>query len=211
VKRYIILLVCCVLFAAGFAATIGGKQALAQLWQRGFLPNAIKKIIVDRLLDLRLVEEHPHDLARFPTLRELKIMGYTNFPFPQAAWIEYGYVIGIDRRPVMASDDFGNSRSLENADGRYLGSLGGTYSGHPTARAIIQIREVDYQHRPPKTLWTIRKELTPLTLRHQERSPNQAMQRTASKPAIDVPGVCHPRFGCVVGCRGLAVADLVSR
>ena len=43
------------------------------------------------------------------------------------------------------------------------------------------------------------------------RASNQAMQRTASKPASDVLRVCHPRFGCVAGCIGLAVADLVSR
>ncbi|HWM26494.1 MAG TPA: hypothetical protein VNP98_16885 [Chthoniobacterales bacterium] len=41
--------------------------------------------------------------------------------------------------------------------------------------------------------------------------PNRAMQRTASKPATDASGVCHPHFGCVVRFSGLAVADLVSR
>ena len=50
------------------------------------------------------------------------------------------------------------------------------------------------------------------------RSPNQAMQLTASSPrrvrpvadkaATDVVGGCHPRFGCVARCTGLAVADL---
>jgi hypothetical protein len=40
---------------------------------------------------------------------------------------------------------------------------------------------------------------------------NQAMQRTASKPAIDFLGVCHPPLPCVGGHSGLAVADLVSR
>ena len=42
-------------------------------------------------------------------------------------------------------------------------------------------------------------------------TPNQAMQRTASKPASDVWRVCHPRVGYVASCSGLAVADLVSR
>ena len=41
--------------------------------------------------------------------------------------------------------------------------------------------------------------------------PNQAMQRTASKAATDALRVCHPRFGCVACCSGLAIADLVSR
>jgi hypothetical protein len=40
---------------------------------------------------------------------------------------------------------------------------------------------------------------------------NQAMQRTASKAATGVVHVCHQRFGSVACCRGLAVADLVSR
>jgi len=44
-----------------------------------------------------------------------------------------------------------------------------------------------------------------------EPSPNQAMQRTASKPATDGSGVYHPPFGCVAIFPGLAVADLVSR
>ena len=43
------------------------------------------------------------------------------------------------------------------------------------------------------------------------QSSNQAMQRTASKPAIVVQSVCHPHFGCVARFTGLAVADLVSR
>jgi hypothetical protein len=43
------------------------------------------------------------------------------------------------------------------------------------------------------------------------KRPNQAMQRTASKPATDVWRVCLSRFGCVAHCSGLAVADLVSR
>src|SRR6202011_2158475 len=40
-------------------------------------------------------------------------------------------------------------------------------------------------------------------------TPNQAMQRTASKAATDVRSVCHPLFGCVAHFPGLAVADLV--
>ncbi len=44
-----------------------------------------------------------------------------------------------------------------------------------------------------------------------QRRPNQAMQRTASKPATDVVRVRHPRFGCAASCSRLAVADLVSR
>jgi hypothetical protein len=40
---------------------------------------------------------------------------------------------------------------------------------------------------------------------------NQAMQRTASKAAIDVRCVCHPRFGCESRLPGLAAADLVVR
>jgi hypothetical protein len=42
-------------------------------------------------------------------------------------------------------------------------------------------------------------------------TPNQAMQRTASKAAIELLHVCHPPVGCVARFTGLAVADLVSR
>jgi hypothetical protein len=44
-----------------------------------------------------------------------------------------------------------------------------------------------------------------------DKTSNQAMQRTASKAAIDGFRVCHPHFGCVARFLGLAVADLVSR
>src|SRR5882724_7760372 len=49
----------------------------------------------------------------------------------------------------------------------------------------------------------------PMSLAHQASS--QAMQRTASHPAIYFLGVCHPPYGCVTRFTGLAVADLVSR
>ena len=40
---------------------------------------------------------------------------------------------------------------------------------------------------------------------------NQAIHRTAGKPAFNVVRVCYPLFGCVALFTGLAVADLVSR
>jgi hypothetical protein len=40
------------------------------------------------------------------------------------------------------------------------------------------------------------------------QTPNQAMQRTASQPAIYFLRVCHPHFDCVARFTGLAVADL---
>ena len=49
-----------------------------------------------------------------------------------------------------------------------------------------------------------------LLLARPER-PNQAVQRTASQPAICLLRVCHPPFGCESRFTGLAVADLVSR
>jgi hypothetical protein len=41
--------------------------------------------------------------------------------------------------------------------------------------------------------------------------PNQAMQRTASKPAICFLRICHRHFGCAAFSSGLAAADLMSR
>jgi hypothetical protein len=43
------------------------------------------------------------------------------------------------------------------------------------------------------------------------KAPNQAMQRTASQPAIYVSSYCHPRVGRESLLPGLAVADPVSR
>jgi hypothetical protein len=45
---------------------------------------------------------------------------------------------------------------------------------------------------------------------HASKS-NQAMQRTASRAAFHLSGVCHPPFGYEARFTGLAVADLVSR
>ena len=44
-----------------------------------------------------------------------------------------------------------------------------------------------------------------------ELTPNQAMQLTASKPAIYAGGVCHREHMLRGMRRGLAAADLVSR
>jgi len=41
-------------------------------------------------------------------------------------------------------------------------------------------------------------------------SPNQTIQRTASKPATNVLSVCHPRFGCVLRSAGLWRFDVFS-
>jgi hypothetical protein len=38
-------------------------------------------------------------------------------------------------------------------------------------------------------------------------TPNQAKQRIASRAAFDFQRVCHPPFGCVICCIGLAVDD----
>jgi hypothetical protein len=48
-----------------------------------------------------------------------------------------------------------------------------------------------------------------MSLAHQ--ASNQAMQRTASHPAIYFLGVCHPPYGCVTRFTELVIADLVSR
>ena len=57
--------------------------------------------------------------------------------------------------------------------------------------------------------WNVASERVQIQMAHEPS--NQAMQRTASKAAIDVLRLCHPRVGCVPGFTGLAVADLVSR
>ena len=45
----------------------------------------------------------------------------------------------------------------------------------------------------------------------QRPTSNQAMQLTASKLAVYVLRVCHPRCAFVASLSGLAAADLVSR
>ena len=77
-------------------------------------------------------------------------------------------------------------------------------------REMLKLRFIETDGRPAKRYDMVRI-FRRVDTRSAPPKPNQAMQRTASKLATAVQRVCPPRFGCVAGCGGLAVADLVSR
>jgi hypothetical protein len=40
--------------------------------------------------------------SRFPTLRELKIIATTDFPFPESAWVDYAGTIAVGDHAVCS-------------------------------------------------------------------------------------------------------------
>lgn len=147
------------------------RQALADLWRQGLLSPKTRELIVTRHLHFSLCEEFPHDPRHFPILREVKIIAHTDFPFPEEAWIEFGTSIVVGpHAPQLQPYDFGGARSLHNANGRNFGSLGGSFAGAPTARAVIQIRELNRDFKYNETLWIVRQELDPIQLAPRTKS-----------------------------------------
>lgn len=146
------------------------RHFLADLWQRGLLTATIRERIVTQHLHFELREEFPHDPKRFPTLRELKIIARTDFPFPENAWVQFSSDIAVgDRELRLDPDKFGNSRSLHGANGRYFGSLGSAYEGDPPAKGVIQFREIDRDGKVPESAWVIRRETNPIRLENRTR------------------------------------------
>jgi hypothetical protein len=179
-KYCALIFICCCVFVVGGCTTphengllkqatnnANAKHELATLWNAQHLSRAAKKAIVNQFVTFKLVEEYPYDLIRFPARRELKLMACADFPFPQSAWVQFGYNIAVATNPALAADDFGNTYSLGEPPAQF-GSYSGTHPGHPEVRALIQMREVIYGKWHPKTLWTIHKELKPITLRQEE-------------------------------------------
>lgn len=157
------------------------RHFLADLWRRGLLSATVREQIVTQHLHFELREEFPHDPKRFPTLRELKIIAETDFPFPENAWVEFGSDIAVgDRELRLEPDHFGNSRSLHGANGRYFGSLGASYEGSPVARGVIQLREIDRNGAVGETAWVIRRETNSIRLEDREK----AKQPSAGQPSV---------------------------
>src|SRR2546430_4181165 len=70
-------------------------------------------------------------------------------------------------------------------------------SGH-----LVELRKRDGR-------WMVVDDQEMIITQHAE-TPNQAMQRSASQPAICLLRVCHPPLCCVAPLTGLAVANLMS-
>ena len=84
-----------------------------------------------------------------------------DFPFPKSAWVQPRCDIAIGRAPRLN----GSWGALSLGDAHtHIGSMGGSYKGAPTARALLEVREVDHT-KGGKVLWTARWSLGPLKLR----------------------------------------------
>jgi len=156
------------------------RHFLANLWQRGLLTATIRERIVTQHLHFELREEFPHDPKRFPTLRELKIIARTDFPFPENAWVQFSSGIAVGKRKLrLEPDNFGNSRSLHGSNGLYFGSLGSSYEGAPPAKGVIQFREIDRDGKVPESAWVIRRETNSIQLENRTKSNKSEMAEMA--------------------------------
>jgi hypothetical protein len=154
---------------AAAASDPRARHFLADLWRRGVLSPKLKEQIITRHLNFELVEEFPHDPKLHPTLRELKIIATTDFPFPESAWVEFSGSIAVGEQPLaLPADSFDNSRSLDHCSGRYFASLGGAFPGAPIARGVIQLREVHIKDSRKETVWFVRRVTNEITLQERQ-------------------------------------------
>jgi hypothetical protein len=148
------------------------RQLLADLWKQRRLPDATTQALVDRYLDLSLVELrlNKKSLQALPHWRELQIVPQTDFPFPATAMIEFAYDIAVDREAKLAEPEkyWNTPPPLNELNGYFLGSMGGSFPGRPIAMALCKIRLVDSGVHPPQPRWTLVKALHPITLEARE-------------------------------------------
>jgi hypothetical protein len=144
--------------------SVGAKAALAELWQNKRLAPDVKRAIVEKFLEVNLVETPNSPEAS--GYRHLLIVAQRNFPFPRDAWVEPNCEIAVDRELPPLGDSWG-AFSLEGEGEKTLGSWsGGSRAGTPQARALMVLREVDYYAIGGKTeLWRIQWRLGPQKLR----------------------------------------------
>jgi hypothetical protein len=138
------------------------KAALALYWKHGRLSGKAKASLVQKFIEVRLEEVTDQPAS---ARRELRIVGKRNFPFPAEAWINWraSIVIG-DKKPSLDASFNTSSLGQETAS-LVLGSMGGgSYPGSPKARAILEVREVDYP-RDRQVIWNHEWKLGPIRLR----------------------------------------------
>lgn len=150
--------------AAGDMTSLGAKAALAELWQNKRLAAKVKRAIVERFVEVELVELP--DSPEANGYRRLKILAHKRFPFPHDAWVEPNYEAAVDRELPPLDDSWG-AFSLEGSGELALGSWsGGSFPGTPVARALMVLREVDYYALGKKReVWRVEWRLGPKKLR----------------------------------------------
>jgi hypothetical protein len=145
--------------AATGKQSVAAKDALAELWERGRLAPASRQALVEKFLGPELVEQPP-SVPNTPAWRDLRITIRRDFPFPKTAWVQPRSSITVNGAPRLA-DSWG-AVSLGDAH-TFLGSMSARYTGAPSARALLEVREVVPGSN--KALWTARWSLGPIKLR----------------------------------------------
>jgi hypothetical protein len=129
----------------------------------------------------------------------------------------------LSERAVVVMDSFASA----DLDGEYASTMGLMllYRTQPDSRSLLTSSHPDddraytaalfraiESHSPEQVRRFCRNEIRyarfQRNLRRWKKYCQLPAQRTASNPATDASGLCHPRFGCVARFPGLAVADL---
>ncbi len=145
---------------------IAAKAALSELWQRQRLSASTRHAIVSRFITLQLVQLKDF-WVKYRQL-EFQIIATRNFPFPRDAWVNSGMCIAVGNEPLrLDATDINGQSSLEGSGPIVLGSRGGgLLEGAPVARALLELREIDYYNpsHPRKVLWSQRWTVAPLRM-----------------------------------------------
>ncbi len=142
------------------------KTTLSELWKNGQLSGDCKRSIIGAFMDVKLVELDQPGIKR--GVRELQIVVTSRFHFPKNAWVQNKSAFGINRNPSRLGNSWG-SRGLDSETDVVFGSMGGgRYEGQPTAKAILVLREYDYQRG--NVVWSQEWELGPIKLKDSKKT-----------------------------------------
>ena len=140
------------------------KAALAELWRGGRLSADARRAVVRAFVTVRL--EELTDVHRDPTVRELRIVGERNFPFPANTWVDCRAAIALGGKGPILPGTPPSTINFQGSGPIVLGTLGGgSHPGSPVARAAVSVAEIDRQTKDKHVVWESRWDLGPITMR----------------------------------------------
>ncbi len=128
------------------------KELLSELWQRKRLTAATRKSIVTKYMKMRIVEQPCVNSVDPNVWRERHVAGERLFPFPHDAWVNWAGEMTTERDPKILADSFASSSLDGSGPVKFVGGtgkLGGPF------KAILELREMDYQATPPQEIWRL--------------------------------------------------------
>jgi hypothetical protein len=117
------------------------QEVLLDLWRGNRMSPLDRASLVRAVTTMRIVELEAWNDAH--GRRELVLEVERRFPFPNGTWFEWSYDIDIGDRPLRINPNASGCRDWEGTGKLPLGSLGGgRHFGTPSARALIEVREL---------------------------------------------------------------------